>query len=121
VKIKNDPRVTPVGKFIRRTKLDELPSLWHILTGKMSLVGPRVHMVKEVDHFRNDYKRLFVLKPGATGLTQIIQATENPEISWEEEIRLDEFYIENWSIWLDLWIIYKTFLILLGHRPSVDY
>jgi exopolysaccharide biosynthesis polyprenyl glycosylphosphotransferase len=121
VKIKNDPRVTSVGRFIRRTKLDELPSLWHILTGKMSLVGPRVHMVKEVDHYRNDYKRLFVLKPGATGLTQIIQATENPEISWEEEIRLDEFYIENWSIWLDLWIIYKTFLILLGHRPSVDY
>lgn len=121
VKIKNDPRVTPVGKFLRRTKLDELPSLWHILTGKMSLVGPRVHMVKEVDHFRNDYKRLFVLKPGATGLTQIIQATENPEISWEEEIRLDEFYIENWSIWLDFYIIFKTFMILIGSRPKVDY
>lgn len=121
VKIKNDPRVTPVGRFIRRTKLDELPSLWHILTGKMSLVGPRVHMVKEVDHYRNDYKRLFVLKPGATGLTQITQATDNPELSWEEEIRLDEFYIENWTIWLDLWIIYKTFLILLGRRPKVDY
>ena len=121
VKIKNDPRVTSVGRFIRRTKLDELPQLWHILMGKMSLVGPRVHMVKEVDHFRKDYKRLFVIKPGATGLTQIIQATENPELSWEEEIRLDEFYIENWSIWLDLWIIFKTFLILLGSRPKVDY
>ncbi len=121
VKIKNDPRVTPIGRFLRRTKLDELPSLWHILTGKMSLVGPRVHMVKEVDHYRNDYKRLFVLKPGATGLTQVVQASENPEISWEEEIRLDAFYIENWSIWLDLWIIYKTFLILLGKRPKVDY
>jgi exopolysaccharide biosynthesis polyprenyl glycosylphosphotransferase len=121
VKIKNDPRVTSVGRFLRRTKIDELPQLWHILTGKMSLVGPRVHMVSEVDRFRNDYKRLFVLKPGATGLTQVIQATENPEISWEEEIRLDEFYIENWSIWLDLYIIYKTFLILLGRRPKVDY
>jgi lipopolysaccharide/colanic/teichoic acid biosynthesis glycosyltransferase len=121
VKIKNDPRVTTVGRFIRRTKLDELPQLWHILRGKMSLVGPRVHMVKEVDHFRNEYKRLFVLKPGATGLTQIIQATDNPEISWAEEIRLDEFYIENWSIWLDFWIIYKTVLILLGSRPKVDY
>ncbi|MBX4205239.1 MAG: sugar transferase [Candidatus Doudnabacteria bacterium] len=121
VKIKNDPRVTSVGRFIRRTKLDELPQLWHILTGKMSLVGPRVHMVKEVDHFRNDYKRLFVLKPGATGLTQIVQATDNPEISWAEEIRLDEFYIENWSIWLDIYIIFKTVLILLGHRPKVDY
>ncbi len=121
VKIKNDPRVTSVGRFLRRTKLDEMPALWHILRGQMSLVGPRVHMVKEVDHFRNDYKRLFVLKPGATGLTQITQASENPEISWEEEIKLDEFYIENWSIWLDLYIIFKTFLILLGRKPKVDY
>jgi exopolysaccharide biosynthesis polyprenyl glycosylphosphotransferase len=121
VKIKNDPRVMPFGRFMRRTKIDELPQLWHILRGQMSLVGPRVHMTKEVDHYRNDYKRLFVLKPGATGLTQIIQATDNPEISWEEEIRLDEFYIENWTIWLDLYIIFKTFLILLGRRPKVDY
>ncbi|HEV8601038.1 MAG TPA: sugar transferase [Patescibacteria group bacterium] len=121
VKIKNDPRVTPVGRFLRKTKIDELPSLWHILRGQMSLVGPRVHMVKEVDHFRNEYKKLFVLKPGATGLTQITQASENPEISWEEEIRLDAFYIENWSIWLDLYIIFKTILILLGKKPKVDY
>jgi exopolysaccharide biosynthesis polyprenyl glycosylphosphotransferase len=121
VKIKNDPRVTPVGRFLRRTKIDELPQLWHILRGQMSLVGPRVHMVKEVDHFRNNYKHLFVLKPGATGLTQITQATEKPEISWEEEIKLDEFYIQNWSIRLDLYIIFKTILILLGRKPKVDY
>jgi len=121
VKIKNDPRVTAVGRFIRKTKIDEMPSLWHILRGQMSLVGPRVHMVKEVDHFRNDYKRLFVIKPGATGLTQITQASDNPELSWEEEIRLDEFYIENWSLWLDLYIIFKTFLILIGKKPKVDY
>jgi exopolysaccharide biosynthesis polyprenyl glycosylphosphotransferase len=82
VKIKNDPRVTPIGRFIRKTKLDELPQLWHILRGQMSLVGPRVHMVKEVDHFRNEYKRIFILKPGATGLTQITQASEKPEISF---------------------------------------
>ncbi len=121
VKIKNDPRVTPIGRFLRKTKLDEMPQLWHILVGQMSLVGPRVHMVKEVDHFRNDYKHLFVLKPGATGLTQITQASEKPELSWEEEIKLDAFYIENWSIWLDLYIIFKTFLILLGRKPKVDY
>ncbi|MBX4188009.1 MAG: sugar transferase, partial [Candidatus Doudnabacteria bacterium] len=88
VKIKNDPRVTSVGRFIRKTKIDELPQLWHILLGQMSLVGPRVHMVKEVDHFRSSYKWLFTIKPGATGLTQITQATEKPEISWEEEIKL---------------------------------
>ncbi len=121
VKIKNDPRVTPVGRFMRRTKIDEMPQLVHILRGQMSLVGPRVHMVKEVNHFRDDYKRLFVLKPGATGLTQILQATEKPEISWEEEIKLDEFYIENWSLWLDISIIFKTILVLLGRRPKVDY
>ncbi|MBX4187329.1 MAG: sugar transferase [Candidatus Doudnabacteria bacterium] len=121
VKIKNDPRVTSIGRFLRKTKLDEMPQLWHILVGQMSLVGPRVHMVKEVDHFRNEYKHLFVLKPGATGLTQITQASEKPELSWEEEIKLDAFYIENWSIWLDLYIIFKTFLILLGRKPKVDY
>ena len=121
VKIKNDPRVTPVGKFIRKTKLDELPQLWHILRGQMSLVGPRVHMVKEVDHFRNNYKQIFTIKPGATGLTQITQATDNPEISFEQEIELDAFYIENWSIWLDLYIIFKTILILLGSKSKVDY
>jgi exopolysaccharide biosynthesis polyprenyl glycosylphosphotransferase len=121
VKIKNDPRVTPVGRFIRRTKIDELPQLWHILRGQMSLVGPRVHMVKEVDHFRAQYKRVFIIKPGATGLTQITQATDKPEISFEEEIQLDSFYIENWSLWLDLYIIFKTVLILLGRKPKVDY
>ena len=121
VKIKNDPRVTGIGRFLRKTKLDEMPQLWHILVGHMSLVGPRVHMVKEVDHFRNDYKHLFIIKPGATGLTQLVQATEKPELSWEEEIKLDAFYIENWSIWLDLYIIFKTFLILLGRNPKVDY
>jgi lipopolysaccharide/colanic/teichoic acid biosynthesis glycosyltransferase len=121
VKIKNDPRVTSIGRFLRKTKLDEMPQLWHILTGEMSLVGPRVHMVKEVDHYRNEYKHLFVLKPGATGLTQITQASDKPELSWEEEIKLDAFYIENWSIWLDLYIISKTFWILLGRKPKVDY
>jgi len=121
VKIKNDPRVMPFGRFIRKTKIDELPQLWHILRGQMSLVGPRVHMVTEVDHFRSDYKWLFTIKPGATGLTQIMQATEKPEISWEEEIKMDAFYIENWSIWLDLKVIFKTVLILLGRKPKADY
>jgi len=121
VKIKNDPRVMPFGRFIRKTKIDELPQLWHILLGQMSLVGPRVHMVKEVDHFRDKYKRIFTIKPGATGLTQITQASDKPELSFEEEIRLDSFYIENWSIRLDLWIIFRTILILLGRKTKTDY
>jgi len=121
VKIKNDPRVMPFGRFIRKTKIDELPQLWHILRGQMSLVGPRVHMVKEVDHFRDSFKKIFTIKPGATGLTQITQASDKPELSFEEEIRLDSFYIENWSLRLDLWIIFKTVLILLGRKTKADY
>ncbi|OGE81178.1 MAG: hypothetical protein A3E98_02265 [Candidatus Doudnabacteria bacterium RIFCSPHIGHO2_12_FULL_48_11] len=120
VKIKNDPRVMPLGRFLRRTKLDEMPQLWHILRGQMSLVGPRVHMVKEVVKFQDMHKKIFTIKPGATGLTQITQV-QKPELSFEDEIRLDTFYLENWSLWLDLYIIFKTLLILLGKKPKVDY
>ncbi|OGE76006.1 MAG: hypothetical protein A3C85_00540 [Candidatus Doudnabacteria bacterium RIFCSPHIGHO2_02_FULL_48_21] len=122
VKIKNDPRVTRVGKFLRRTKLDELPQFWHILRGQMSLVGPRIHMLKEVAKFESmdKYKKIFVIKPGATGLAQLNQFT-NPELSFEEEIKLDLFYIENWSMKVDLYIITKTFFYLLIKRPRADY
>lgn len=122
VKIKNDPRVTRVGRFLRRTKLDELPQLWHVLRGEMSLVGPRIHMVREVEKFENSdkYKKIFVIKPGATGLAQLNQFT-NPELPFEEEIKLDLFYIENWSVWLDLHIIAKTVFLLAMRRMKVDY
>lgn len=120
VKIKNDPRVTRVGRFLRRTKLDELPQLWHILRGEMSLVGPRIHMIKEVAKFESQYKKIFTIKPGATGLAQINQFY-NPELPFEEEIKLDLFYVENWSVWLDIYIIVKTFVLLLTKRPQADY
>ena len=120
VKIKNDPRVTRVGRFLRATKLDELPQLWHILLGQMSLVGPRIHMMKEVARFENQYKKIFTIKPGATGLAQINQVY-NPELPFEEEIKLDLFYVENWSVWLDIYIIFKTIVALLTKRPKEDY
>lgn len=120
VKIKNDPRVTRVGRFLRRTKLDELPQLWHILRGTMSLVGPRIHMIKEVEKFEKQYKKVFTIKPGATGLAQINQLN-NPELPFEEEIKLDLFYVENWSIWLDIYIIFKTMVLVLTKRPATDY
>lgn len=121
VKIKNDPRVTRVGRFLRKTKLDELPQLWHILRGQMSLVGPRIHMIKEVEKFESRYKKIFTtIKPGATGLAQINQFY-NPELPFEEEVKLDVFYIENWSVWLDIYIIAKTFILLLTKRPQADY
>jgi len=121
VKIKNDPRVTKFGRFLRKTKLDELPQLWHVLEGKMSLVGPRIHMVKEVEHFESSHKKLFnAVKPGATGLAQINQYY-NPELSFDEEVRLDLFYIENWSVWLDLYIIFKTIAMFLTKRSGDGY
>lgn len=120
VKIKNDPRVTRVGRILRKTKLDELPQLWHILRGQMSLVGPRIHMVKEVKKFENRYKKIFTIKPGATGLAQINQFY-NPALPWDEETKLDLFYLENWSVWLDLYIIFKTLVLLLTKRPKEDY
>ena len=122
VKIKNDPRVTRVGRFLRRSKLDELPQFWHILRGQMSLVGPRIHMIKEVEKFeRSDrYKKIFVIKPGATGMAQLNQFT-NPELPFEEEIKLDLFYIENWSVKMDLYIIAKTIYSLAIKRPRADY
>lgn len=120
VKIKNDPRVTKIGKTLRRYKLDELPQLWHILKGEMSLVGPRIHMMKEVERFENDYKKIFTIKPGATGLAQISQI-RNPELAFEEEIKYDLFYVENWSAWLDVYIIFKTLVLLITKRPKADY
>ena len=122
MKIKNDPRVTRIGKFLRRTKLDELPQFWHILRGQMSLVGPRIHMLKEVEKFESQdrYKKIFVIRPGATGLAQLNQFT-NPELPFEEEIKLDLFYIENWSVKLDLYIIAKTIFYLLIRKPNADY
>ena len=120
VKIKNDPRVTRIGRILRKTKLDELPQLWHILRGKMSLVGPRIHMVKEVEKFESRYKKVFTIKPGATGLAQINQFY-NPELPFEEEIKLDLFYLENWSVWLDVYIIFKTIILLLTKPPRIDY
>ena len=120
VKIKNDPRVTAVGRFLRRTKLDELPQLWHILRGQISLVGPRIHMIKEVEKFESRYRRVFTIKPGATGLAQL-QQFRNPELPFEEEIKLDLFYIENWSVWLDFYIIFKTMVLLLTPRREADY
>lgn len=120
VKIHNDPRVTNIGRFLRKTKLDELPQLWHIFRGEMSLVGPRIHMTKEVEKFEDQYKKIFIIKPGATGLAQINQFS-NPALPFEEEIKLDLFYIENWSAWLDMYIIFKTLLLLVTRRPKDNY
>lgn len=121
LKIKNDPRVTRVGKFLRRTKLDEIPQFWNVVKGDMSMVGPRAHVLDEVGRYRNRYPRMFSIKPGAFGMAQIAQVSW-PNLPFEEEIRLNTFYIENWSLWLDIKILAKSFYLLFFEaKPRENY
>ena len=115
VKIENDPRITRVGKFIRKYSIDELPQLLNVLTGKMSLVGPRPHLPEEVAKYRPHHRRVLGIKSGITGLGQI---SGRSDLDFEEEVALDSWYIENWSIWLDLKILWKTVGVVLfpSHR-----
>ena len=109
IKITNDPRITRVGKFIRRYSIDELPQLWNVLMGNMSLVGPRPHLPEEVVNYKKHHHFVFNIKPGITGISQI---SGRSDLSFEEETKLDRFYIENWSIWKDVKIIFKTLGII---------
>ncbi len=121
LKIKDDPRVTKVGRFLRKTKLDEIPQFWNVLKGDMSMVGPRAHVLDEVDRYRNRYRRMFSIKPGIFGMSQIAQVSW-PDLPFEEEIRQNTYYIENWSLWLDIKILAKSFyLLLFGAKSREDY
>lgn len=104
-KAKNDPRVTSFGKFLRRTSLDELPQLANVIKGQMSLVGPRPHEPEEVSKYERGYKKLLAIKPGITGMAQV---SGRSNLLFSEEAKLDIFYVENWSIFLDLIILLKT-------------
>ncbi len=104
-KIQDDPRVTPLGRFLRRASVDELPQLLNVVRGEMSLVGPRPLPVKDAD-FTGDIRRRLLVRPGITGLWQV---NGRSRLSWEDAIRLDLYYVENWSISLDLAILLRTF------------
>lgn len=104
-KMRKDPRVTPVGEWLRRFSIDELPQLVNVLTGRMSLVGPRPPLPSEVERYDGDVQRRLLVKPGLTGLWQISGRSDLP---WEEAVRLDLHYVENWNLALDLMIIWKT-------------
>lgn len=114
-KIKNDPRVTKVGKFIRKTSIDELPQLFNVLQGTMSLVGPRPHQPREVDKYKQHHKKVLTIKPGITGMAQV---NGRSDLSFEEEVLYDTFYIENWSIWLDIIILLKTPWAVIAPRKA---
>lgn len=115
-KIKNDPRVTRVGAFIRRFSLDELPQLFNVLAGQMSLVGPRPHQPREVEHYAKHHRRVLNIKPGITGLAQI---SGRSDLEFEEEVRLDTFYLEHWSLLTDIIILLKTPFVLLKPRKAL--
>lgn len=116
VKIKDDPRITRVGKFIRRFSIDELAEFFLVFKGDMSLVGPRPHLPEEVAQYQKHHKRVLNMKPGITGLAQI---SGRSDLDFEEEVRLDTFYMENWALWLDLVILIKTPFILFRRRNAL--
>jgi exopolysaccharide biosynthesis polyprenyl glycosylphosphotransferase len=114
-KIRNDPRITPLGKWLRRTSLDELPQFWNVLNGDMSLVGPRPPLPTEVAQYQEWHKRRLEVSPGVTGLWQV---SGRSELTFDEMVMLDLYYIEHWSPWLDVWIMLKTIPALLTARGA---
>lgn len=110
----NDPRITPVGKFLRATSLDELPQIFNVLTGDISLVGPRALIPQELAEYKKRHTILSV-KSGVTGLAQV---SGRREITFEERRTLDLYYVQNWSLWLDLVILAKTFRAVFGGRGA---
>lgn len=114
-KIKDDPRVTPLGKWLRRFSLDELPQLINVARGDMSLIGPRPPLPREVAQYVDDVRRRLLVKPGLTGLWQI---SGRSDLSWDESVRLDLHYVENWSLALDLMILWKTLFAVLKRQGA---
>ena len=115
-KMKNDPRVTRVGRFIRKTSIDELPQFFNVLRGEMSVVGYRPPTVEEYQTYRAGYKRRMMLKPGLTGLWQVNGRSEITD--FKEVLRYDNYYIDRWSIWMDVKIILKTIPAVISGRGS---
>jgi len=114
-KISGDPRLTGVGKFIRRWSIDELPQFFNVLYGNLSLVGPRPHQPREVAKYERHHKKVLTVKPGLTGLAQI---SGRSDLSFEDEVKLDSYYIENWSLKLDLSILLRTPLAIIKGRRA---
>ena len=114
-KLQNDPRITRVGSFLRKFSLDELPQLFNVLSGSMSLVGPRPPLPAEVDSYEDHTRRRLLVTPGLTGLWQV---SGRSLLSWEESVRLDLRYVENWTLTLDLLIMWKTFFAVLAKRGA---
>ena len=111
----DDPRVTRIGGFLRRTSLDELPQLWNVLRGEMSLVGPRPFVLYEADLITGWARRRLDMTPGITGLWQVLGRNDMP---FQDMVKLDYLYVTNWSLWWDLKILCQTIPVLLGKRGA---
>jgi len=115
-KMRDDPRITRVGRIIRKYRLDELAQLVNILKGEMSLVGPRPHQPDEIAHYQKHHKKVLAIKSGITGLAQV---SGSSDISFEREVALDSFYIDNWSLWLDFKVMIRTVIKMFFDRSAV--
>jgi undecaprenyl-phosphate galactose phosphotransferase, wbaP len=104
-KLTNDPRVTKLGAFLRRTSLDELPQLWNVLMGDMSLVGPRPIVTKEIERYGDYIREYYMVPPGITGMWQV---NGRSDTTYEERVAMDTWYVRNWSVWIDLVYLFKT-------------
>ena len=109
-KLKDDPRVTRLGRTLRKYSIDELPQIWNVLIGDMSLVGPRPPLPDEVEGYEDRVRRRLYIKPGLTGMWQV---NGRSSLSWEDSVRLDLYYVENWSVVGDLMIMWRTFNVLV--------
>lgn len=114
-KLENDPRVTPFGKFIRKTSLDELPQLINIFVGQMSFVGPRPVMQDELERYGKKADYILSVLPGLSGMWQ---TSGRSDTAYEDRVTLDAYYIQNWSIWLDIWILIKTVWVVLAGKGA---
>jgi undecaprenyl-phosphate galactose phosphotransferase len=114
-KLRNDPRVTRFGRFLRRTSIDELPQLLNVLKGDMSIVGPRPIIVAETEKYDSDISHYYRVRPGITGLWQV---SGRNDVSYKERVSMDSWYVRNWSLWHDIAIICKTIPVVLKREGA---
>lgn len=106
----DDPRITKIGRFLRKYSLDEFPQLWNVLRGEMSLIGPRAYMPSELDDIGEFTEIILRVRPGMTGWWQVMGRHTT---TFQARLKMDEYYISNWSLWMDLYIFYKTYWVVI--------